>query len=127
MKTDKIHIFSKYDLIIIAAVLAVAIVFPFVAGSVHSEPARVLIYHNEELVESLEYGKPGKIEIDLETGPFIVIVEKEGVKVLESPCRHKICVRTHPITRAGECIVCAPNGMLVKIEGTDNRYHAISR
>ncbi|MCP2618944.1 NusG domain II-containing protein, partial [Candidatus Aminicenantes bacterium AC-335-A11] len=50
-------------------------------------------------------------------GKITVIVKKGKVWVEESSCKNKICVKTSPVSYAGERIICAPNRFLLEIKG----------
>jgi hypothetical protein len=50
-------------------------------------------------------------------GETTIQVRRGQVRVTDSPCPHKICVRTGWIDRAGRMIVCVPNRVVVRIEG----------
>lgn len=51
------------------------------------------------------------------SGPVIVVVREGTVRVSESACPDKVCVRSGAISRPGEAIVCVPNGVSVRIGG----------
>lgn len=56
------------------------------------------------------------------TGPVgktVVEVKGRRVRVRNSDCRNKICVRTGWIEKYGEMSVCAPNGVIVQIKGQE--------
>ena len=50
-------------------------------------------------------------------GETDVQVQDGRVRVAESPCPHRICVRSGWVTRAGDMIVCVPNRVIVRVEG----------
>jgi len=57
-----------------------------------------------------------------------VLVIKDGTAIMESAsCHNQVCVHHAAISQTGESIVCLPNKVIVKIEGKDGGYDAISR
>lgn len=52
---------------------------------------------------------------------MLEIVETGKVRVTESTCPDKVCARTGWISRPGQSIVCLPNKVVVRIEGSDIR------
>ncbi len=50
---------------------------------------------------------------------ILEILETGKVRVMESTCRDKICVRTGWIRRPGQAIVCLPNRIVVRLEGSE--------
>lgn len=60
------------------------------------------------------------------------ILETGKVRVVESTCPDKVCVRTGWISRPGQAIVCLPNRIVVRIEGSatgrnlESRFDAVT-
>lgn len=50
-------------------------------------------------------------------GETVIQVNAGEVRVENSPCPHKLCVRMGWVRRAGSLIVCVPNRVLVRVEG----------
>lgn len=46
------------------------------------------------------------------------LLETGRVRVIESTCPDKVCVRSGWISRSGQAIVCLPNRIVVRIEGS---------
>ncbi len=46
-----------------------------------------------------------------------VKLSPNGVQVTDSTCPHQDCVRTAPIVRAGQSIVCLPGQIVISLEG----------
>lgn len=62
--------------------------------------------------------KDVRIEIPSEDGHFNVLVIKDGKAVIESAdCPRQLCVKQRPIGMTGECIVCLPHKLVIRIEG----------
>ncbi len=56
-----------------------------------------------------------------------VCVQDGTVYVSESNCRDGICRTTAPISRGGQTIVCAPAGVVVRINGEEVAVDGISK
>ena len=52
-------------------------------------------------------------------GNTVIAIEDGSVHVVSSDCREKICVRSGHIHRAGGWIVCLPNRIFIRIEGSE--------
>lgn len=50
-------------------------------------------------------------------GLVTILAANGSARVLESSCRHKICLHSPPVFRSGERIICAPNHFLIEIQG----------
>ena len=59
--------------------------------------------------------------IRIESGGRVNVVRIEDKKVYmeESDCKNRLCIKTGPISRPGEVIVCIPNRVMVKIVNKD--------
>ena len=60
-------------------------------------------------------------------GETIVIIEDGEVRVEDSPCREKICIKMGSKKRVGDQIVCVPNRVIVEITGENQTVDGISR
>lgn len=102
-------------IVIVIAVLIIG-TFSFSAYANPSAPGSTVIsgpgsQYIYGLSEDGVYSIPGDL------GDTIVEIHDSHVRVLESPCREKICVRTGEISRSGAWIACIPNRVFIRIEG----------
>lgn len=49
-----------------------------------------------------------------------VLIDEDGILVVDSSCHNKICVKTGKISKVGQIIVCAPNKVVIKIVSSKN-------
>ncbi len=63
----------------------------------------------------LPLGKNRIIKIKGKLGYMTVEIYNKMVRVKESNCPNKICVKTGWISHNGEYIACVPNGVLIKL------------
>lgn len=52
-------------------------------------------------------------------GDTIVAISNGTVRVVDSPCRDKICVAAGAISHTGQFVACLPNRVSVSLEGRD--------
>lgn len=57
----------------------------------------------------------------------LIVAEKGRIRFKEADCPDRVCVNTGWITRPGQISVCLPNGIIVKIEGSDDEIDTILR
>ncbi|PLV60507.1 NusG domain II-containing protein [Thermotoga sp. KOL6] len=102
---------EKKDLLVFFVFLAI-VIFPFIV------PKNI---GNKVVVEGRDFkkilSKPGIYDI-VENGKFLMKVEFTGekVRVVESTCPLKICVKTGWVGPGGT-IVCVPNEVIIYFEG----------
>jgi len=72
---------------------------------------------DSEVVLRLPLNRPTETAVDGRLGPLHLAVAGGRVRVVEAPCRHKVCVRMGAKGRAGETIVCVPSHVVIRILG----------
>lgn len=70
-------------------------------------------------IEQLPFKGSWSRRIPTKHGPITVRMHEGQAWIAESSCRHKICVSTPPVSKAGERIICAPNHFLLEIQGRE--------
>ena len=136
---------SKYDLLVVAAVLALAVCLGVrFWGGLNAAPVQNLTvvveidgqetdrfalaqvmtekrtYTNNGV--TLTVAASGIIEQDTQTGKQ---AETLGVRVLESDCPTQDCVHTGQISKMGQSIVCLPAHIVITLVGTNTDYDVI--
>ena len=72
----------------------------------------------ETLVHDL--GEDAELRIEGLLGITVIVVEERQAAFASSPCKHKLCVGKGRIGRAGEWVLCLPNGVIAEISGEDD-------
>ena len=67
------------------------------------------------------------INVEGPLGTTTIIIEGGEVRVEDSPCREKICVKMGRKKRVGEQIICVPNRVIVEITGESEAVDGITR
>ena len=69
-----------------------------------------------------------RTEVDGKLGTTNVEISEKGVRVLDSPCPYKLCIKSGLIRRSAETLVCLPNRVVVRITGDKGEeVDAVSR
>ncbi len=74
-------------------------------------PYKKLIFNLKQYKVITVKGKIGKLSLVIKYGK---------VRVLNSDCKNKICVKTGWISSANQYIACVPNGILIKLVNSKN-------
>ena len=139
---------SKYDLLVVAAVLALAVCLGarfwggMNAASMQNGGLSVVVEIDGKeadrfpLVQTMKEERTytnngitltvtanGIIEQDAQTGDR---TETLGVRVVESDCPTQDCVHTGQISHAGQSIVCLPARIVITLVGTNTDYDVIA-
>ena len=109
------------DKILIAGLVILTLLsFPIIKHF-HHEGEWAVIEADGRVVGNFSLDEDRLISVDGKLGTTRVKIAGKGVRVLDSPCPHKLCVKSGPISRSGETLVCLPNRVVIRIEGGDER------
>ncbi len=112
---------KKLDICLIAAaLLAAALLAAFFYWRGAQPSARVYaeVYVDGELTRRLDLpDEPRELEIQGVGGRNVLLLEPDGVRMLEADCASRDCVRHPKITRPGSVIACLPHRVLIRLGG----------
>lgn len=111
---EKLKAIRLLDILIFLIVVFFA-VFSFLAiFSKKGETLAVIIKFQEK-----EWMYPLDMDVDVEVlgklGETKVRIKNKEVSVISSPCPHKTCIQSPPLTKAGDWNACLPNQVFIYI------------
>lgn len=118
--------FSKYDLIIIAVALLLALsVFLFTLPKNSEGRLYAEISKNGELLCSLPLDTDAEYKVK---GKYVNVIKIENSSAYFSSatCPNNECVRTGKLSKAGQLAVCLPNAVSLRIVGGKRDVDAIA-
>jgi len=68
---------------------------------------------------------PRTLDIRCRIGISRIIIETGRARFISSPCSGQLCVHAGWLTHSGDMTTCLPNGVSVRLGGTDNSLPAI--
>ena len=111
---------TKYD-IALAAGLAVLSLFLLGLKFIQPPGGEVDVYVDNELIDSISLDSDNEYEYIGELGAVKVLAKEGKVRVIESNCPLKSCIRQGAVSRQGETIVCVPNKFLLVVTEGESR------
>ncbi len=108
-------------LIIFVLMLAFIIFTGFQIYGFTDDKTYVLIEIDGKLYQKISLGENGpnlRLTIPVTHGKSIVEINRNKVRMQYSDCPDRDCVRQGWISRPGQMIVCLPNKLVLKIEGS---------
>ena len=115
MKDKARRFFRPADLIVAAAVLAVAAALWLAFGNMKGTSAEIVC--GKEIVETIDLSAVKEAyDITLDNG-VIIRVEPGAIYFAASGCANQLCVHTGKLTKAGQSAACLPNRTLIRITG----------
>lgn len=106
---------TRNDLVLIAALLLVSLAV-FLAAKLTAAPgSSCIITVDGERFAELPLDKDAVVDV---RGLLSVEISDGSARVVDPVCKNKICAAHQPISRAGETVICAPSGVMIKITGS---------
>ncbi len=106
------------DKILVGLLIALGVLSLVALDHFRAPGARVIIEVDGQIVHQSDLSATEEVTLTGPIGRTVVRVHQRSARVSYSDCPEKVCVKTGKIHRAGEMIVCVPNKVVVKIEGT---------
>lgn len=113
---------KKIDIIIIAAIVLVCIIFWGVYKIIYYQtPATAQIYYKSQLIETIDLTKEKDHVFSIPQNKHVVfhLYPDGSICFEESDCRDKICIRSGKLNIVGETAACLPNQIILKIVRSD--------
>lgn len=122
---------NVFWLILVLLVLAAGSWFLFRSDSTARDKVLV-VRKDQQVLQRIELKKvtsETKLIVPVEHGEMVIAYDREGGRVLSSPCPDQVCVHQGKITRSGQTIACVPEKVLVTITtaAKENDHDAILR
>ncbi len=82
-----------------------------------SSSANLILIETPKEKKLFKIGKDRLVYIEGELGVMTVEIGDGFVKVVDSPCKDKYCIKQGRISASGESIVCLPGKVKITIQG----------
>ena len=118
------HFFShltKADIILFLVALLLSIASLGLNKFARDIGREVIVEVNGTKVAKLDLLQNQRIEVKGPLGTTVIEVKDGKVSVVASACPNKVCVKTGPVNRAGDTIVCVPNRVVVRVLGKNKK------
>jgi hypothetical protein len=116
------------DKILIGGLVIVTFLsFPAIRHFQH-EGKRVVIELDGDVVGNFSLKDDRLVPVEGKLGTTWIKMAEGGVRIVDSPCPYKLCVKAGSIRMSGENVICLPNRVIVRIAGDDGEaVDAVSR
>ncbi len=105
------------DVILMAGIVILALVLFVLPFFAEKATTAEIVYAETGETRKLPLDKDAAYDIESRGVKLSVRVQDGEVFVETSDCRDAVCKNTPPISRAGQSIVCAPAGVVIRISG----------
>lgn len=116
----KIKLFSRYDLLVLIAISALAMILliPNVFGNQDKLTATITV--DGEIIETVDLSKlSGMREMTLQSTPSVKVRMENGkICVSHADCEDKLCVNCGWLDSDGAMAVCLPAKVVVSVDST---------
>lgn len=121
-----LKVFRRGD-IVVMLVMITTFVLSFKSFN-HLNAQSVIIFRDNKVIAEYPLSENRTFSVEGKIGEIKILIKDRGVKVVESSCSHKICIRTGEIKAPNSQIVCAPNHIMIVINSSkEDSIDAISR
>lgn len=122
---------TRYDKILIVLLLlcGAAALFGVRLMASGRRGSYVVLRQGREVIETKTFLPAGVKEILVVEGPLgesRVEIAGDKVRMLDSPCPDKTCVRMGWIGTVGQTVVCIPNQVVITVAGEAEGFDAVS-
>lgn len=118
---------TKPDLSLVFSVIALILVCYFLFDLSRGVEKYVVIEIEGSKAEKRNLPENIIIDINGKEGPLKIEISGRKVRVLDSSCPNKICVKSGWINKSGESIICLPNRAIIKILGEEEKLDGTTR
>ena len=121
------HTLTRADIILIGF-LVLGTIFSFSLWFKSGSGQKVIIMVDGKKIRQISL-KNKKKEIVMQglKGPFVFELKDGKVRMKDSACPNKLCVKMGWISQEGQMICCIPNRVVLKIIGEKEIYDALAR
>jgi len=110
---------TVYDLILILILFVTSLVF-LITGINRSPGSTAKVIIDNMVIDHLDLSADSGYTYDAIHGKITISIAGGKVRVSESDCPMKFCMKTGAAFRTGDVIVCLPAKFMVVIENGDN-------
>ena len=115
---------KKRDIILIAAILAVALTSLLFIELGKEEGARVVVAVGRQEIATYSLYDNGTYSLN--DGTNILCIEDGVAYLIDANCPDKLCVHQGKISKTNEVITCKPNKLTVTVKGAEESIDLIS-
>ncbi len=115
------------DILIIMLVLMFACYFFISMKTSEAGIQKAIVFHQDQTLFDISLSKDHVVSLEEYGIPMILAVKNGKIKVVSASCSHQICVQKGWIQHPHDPIICAPNKIIVEIQGEMAAYDAITR
>ena len=118
--------FKKWDIIIIILLICLSFIPELVFGVIMGQNYNgtyAEITLNGKLYKKIllsEHRGEEQIEIETEYGYNTIEIKDASIRIIDSDCPDKICVKSGFISKSGELLVCLPHKLMVEVKSNNN-------
>lgn len=111
---------TKGDKIIISAVLIINLLsIPFIFA-IQKEGTDFIVEVDNDFFGKYSLEKEQLISVKGKLGRTEIEIKNRQVRILRSPCLHKLCIKIGWIAHTGKMTACIPNKVVVRVLGNNH-------
>lgn len=123
-------ILKKGDYLIYAgAVFLLVFSFFRTYGPRPEKPESIMIRQDKDRISFRPLTNQGRFILDGPLGDSVILITNRTIRMVDSPCAHKLCIRQGALTHTGQVVVCLPNKIEIRLVNTNQteKVHGVTR
>lgn len=81
--------------------------------------SRVVVEHDGAVIFTAPLDRDREVRLQGALGEALLVIDGGRVSFREVTCPNRVCLGMGPASRSGDLLACVPNGLLVRIAGSD--------
>ena len=114
-----LRILTRCDMLLIGGFLAAALLCLGIVRYKAGETDAMLVQIDDEEAIRASLAENQRFSVDGPLGRTEIEIRDRSVRVVDSPCSKKICVRTGWIHKPYQTIICVPNRVVIRLLASD--------
>ena len=109
---------TKHWIFLLGGIFILCLICMFIFPHIHNDSAIAEIYHDNELIKSIDLSKitePEEIILRFDGNENIVLAEHGKISMKSASCPDGLCVKQGEIKNGIYPIICLPNHIVIKI------------
>lgn len=120
---------NKYDCKLLLIVLAIGLSWLFINSLINQNAVNAYVYYDNELIQVIDLSVDEEKEYTIigYNGDVVIETKKNKIRVKEETSPLNLCSKKGWTSSSLEPIVCLPNKVVIKIDGSNESVDAVVR
>lgn len=110
---------GKFDIFIALLLVSFCLLLLFLPREANSLTAEIISENKTEIIELEKVSEPYEMTVTSNGHTLILNVSRDGVEIIKTDCKDKVCASVGKVSRHNECAICLPAKVIVRVYEKD--------